>query len=69
MFFDHLNHSLISLGQLCDDGCTVVLTKNDLIVYKHNEKILKGIQRKTGVGLRDITFPQNIDTCNTSKIS
>ena len=27
IFFENLNHCLISIGQFCDDGCTVVLSK------------------------------------------
>ena len=32
--------SLISMGQLCDDGCKVVLDESDLAVVKHNNVIL-----------------------------
>ena len=32
--FDDLNHILISLGQLCDDKCAIVLTKKKLIANK-----------------------------------
>ena len=34
--------SLISLGQLCDDACQLLLDKNKLIVTKNNNKILYG---------------------------
>ena len=34
--------SLISLGQLCDDGCNVELDKLSLKVFKHDNLILKG---------------------------
>ena len=62
-FFDNLNHSLISLGQLCDSGCTIVLTKNDLIISKNNKQILKGICNETGDGLWDTRCPQDKVTC------
>ena len=39
--FNDLNHSLISLGQLCDDDCKVILTKKKLVAYKNNLKIFK----------------------------
>jgi hypothetical protein len=52
--FKDLNHSLISLGQLCDDGCKVILTKQKLFAYKNNVKILEGNRSTSGDGLWDI---------------
>ena len=34
--------SLISLGQLCDNDCTVILDKNKMLAIKKNEVILRG---------------------------
>jgi len=45
--------SLLSLGQLCDDGCDVLLHKNNLYAMKDKEIILKGFRNKTD-GLWDI---------------
>ena len=45
--------SLISLGQLCDDGCDVLLNKKDLKVFKDTRLILKGHRNLTD-GLWDI---------------
>ena len=45
--------SLVSLGQLCDDGCRVELTKTDLTVIKGNKRILHG-HRNQRDGLWDI---------------
>ena len=45
--------SLISMGQLCDDGCKVVLTKDHLIAVKEDEIILQG-KRNQADGLWDI---------------
>ena len=45
--------SLISLGQLCDDGCNVELDKLNLKVYKNHNLILKG-HRNLSDGLWDI---------------
>ena len=64
-----LNYSLIILSQLCDDDYTVVLTKHDLVVYKNNKQILKELRSKTGDGLWDIPFSQNITSNFTSNIS
>ena len=36
------NTSLMSLGQLADDGCVILLTKNHLNVFKNFESILQG---------------------------
>ena len=45
--------SSISLGQLCDDGCNVLLNKKDLKVFKDTKLILKGC-RNLSDGLWDI---------------
>ena len=34
--------SLLSLGKIYDDGCTVTLTKNKLDIIKNNNVILQG---------------------------
>jgi len=34
--------SLLSIGQLCDEGCTATFTKNKLYVYKDGKIILQG---------------------------
>ena len=47
------NTSLLSLGQLCDDDCTIALSKSDMKVYKNNNLILKGIRNITD-GLWDV---------------
>ena len=51
--------SLISLGQLCDDDCKVLLDKKELNVYKDDEVLLKGYRNPTD-GLWDIPIVQNI---------
>ena len=48
-----LNTSLISLGQLTDEGCTIVLTKKQLQVFKNYTKILQGYRNEVD-GLWDI---------------
>ena len=57
--FNDLNHSLISLGQLCDDNCTVIMTKKNLKVIKNNSLILMDTRSTTDDGLWDIPIPQN----------
>ena len=42
VFPDLHSTSLISLGQLCDDGCTIVLTDKGIFVFKQKEIILTG---------------------------
>ena len=56
--FPKLNYSLISLGQSCDNGYIVTLTKHDLIVKKNNQIVLKGNRRISGDKLLDIHLPQ-----------
>ena len=36
------NESLLSIGQLCDDNCSALFTKSDLLVFKNNKLILRG---------------------------
>ena len=51
--------NLISLGQLCDDGCHILLTKKNLYVCKNKALILKGYRNQSD-GLWDITLPQQM---------
>ena len=53
VFPDLHSTSLISLGQLCDDGCIVVLTDQGIFVFKQKEIILTGT-RNLNDGLWDI---------------
>ena len=52
--FKHLQSSLVSLGQLCDDGCTVLLDKENLLALKNEEILLRGQRSTSGDGLWDI---------------
>jgi hypothetical protein len=60
--------SLISLGQLCNDNCNVVLNKKKLFVFKDNKLILRGY-RNNQDGLWDIPLPQPSSTSSTSSFS
>ena len=51
------NPSLLSLGQLCDDGCIVHLTKSTIHVFKNEILVLSGI-RNPNDGLWDMPLPQ-----------
>ena len=51
--------SLISLGQLCDDDCKVLLDKKELNVYKDNQVLLRGYRNPTD-GLWDIPIVKSI---------
>ena len=55
--------SLISLGQLCDDNCDIILNKNEMCAYKNNKIILKGYRNHKD-GLWDIPIKK---TSITSK--
>ena len=48
--------SLLSLGQLADDGCQILLNKSTLKVFKKFHLILEGFWNKTD-GLWDVPFP------------
>ena len=56
--FPTLQSSLISLGRLCDDDCTVLLDKRKLRALKNNKIILEGSRSTSGDGLWDIPLPQ-----------
>ena len=60
--------SLISMGQLCDDGCVILLTEDKLRVLKNNKLILNGTRngqddlwdipiRKTSMSPQNYTLP------------
>ena len=54
--FTDLQNNLISIGQLCDDGCTVTFTKDQMIVTKNSTEILCGTRSKSGAGLYNVSF-------------
>ena len=47
------NSSLLSIGQLCDDGCSAIFTKEKLQVIKNNKIIMTG-KRNAEDGLWDV---------------
>ena len=55
------NSSLLSIGKLCDDHCTVIFTKKYLFVFKHNHLMLQGFRNQTD-GLWDVIFPMRTIT-------
>jgi hypothetical protein len=57
--FANLQHSLISLGQLCDDDCEIILNKKKLYAMKKNKIILQGTRSTNGDGLWDIPIQTN----------
>ena len=63
--------SLISLGQLCDDDCTVILDKYSLTATKNGQVVLTGT-RNPQDGLWDVsltTFNSNSTKSNTTNTS
>ena len=64
------NESLISVGQLCDDGCEVIFNKNMVQIKKNNTTILTG-SRSAKDKLYDIKLSSNeqIKTNATNKIN
>ncbi len=53
---DGLNTSLVSVGQLCDDGCVATFKKDSVIVTKNTKVVLQG-KRNYSDGLWNINFP------------
>ena len=58
--FDELKTPLLSLGQLCDDGCEIHLDSKNLIAVKNDKVVLNG-KRNLQDGLWDVPIPQNTD--------
>ena len=50
------NESLLSIGQLCDQGYKTVFTNTDLKIKKGHTTVLKGFRNKQD-GLWDVPFP------------
>ena len=55
--FKNLNHSLISLGQLCNNGCSIIINKNILKLTKNNNTIMNGICSASSDNLWDTKLP------------
>ena len=51
------NESLLSIGQLCDDGCIAIFEKSKLSILKNGKVILSGHRNSTD-GLWDVPFNQ-----------
>ena len=53
-------HSLLSVGQLCNDDCTAIFSKHKCTIYnkhnKHNKPVITGIQNHT-TGLYEQQMP------------
>ena len=50
--------SLLSVGQLCNDNCAALFTKEDMLIIKNNQIISRGLRNKFG-GLWNINFNAN----------
>ena len=65
--FPHLkSSSLLSLGQLCDDGCDVLLNRTSLHVFRNAQHILQG-QRNYIDGPWDV--PVAVNNSNNNKLN
>ena len=52
-------HSLLSVGQLCDDDCTAIFSKHKCTIYnKRNKPVITGI-RNHSMGLYEQSIPRN----------
>ena len=59
LIFPHVkNESLLSIGQLCDDGCMVIFTKEKFFVTKHGKTLFHG-KRNASDGLWDYNSENN----------
>jgi len=55
------NASLLSLGQLCDNDCKIILQKENMTVYKNNTIILTGLRNKRD-GLWDVQLNKKLSS-------
>ena len=53
----------MSIGQLCDDGCSIVFNERNLVAIKNNKVILQGT-RNYSDGLWDIPIHKKHITCD-----
>ena len=60
--------SLISLGQLCDDNCQVLLTKKNIHIVKNNKIVIQG-QHNMNDGLWDIPVSQSPESTKLTPIT
>ena len=60
--------SLLSLGQLADDGCLILLNKHFLKVFKNFDLILQGFRNKKD-GLWDVPLPQPVPQPTQQKLN
>ena len=63
IFRDLQSASLVSLGQLCDDNCNIILDKNTIQVFKDNTLIITGT-RNPQDGLWDIPLQPPVQKLN-----
>ena len=56
---DSKSVSLLSIGQLCDNGCNAYFTKNIIYIIHNNTIILEGHRKK---------YQRHVDNTRTSKI-
>ena len=65
LVYPHLtNESLLSIGQLCNQGCIAIFEKEHLYIMKNGKLILKGM-RNLKDGLWDVPFQEHkIDNIN-----
>ena len=67
IFPDLQSASLLSVGQLCDDGCDVTFTNVDVKAHKNGQTVLQGY-RNYNDKLWDIPFtPDGLHIANTPK--
>ena len=58
--------NLLSIGQLCNDGCTATFTKNTMTITKNDSIILSG-NRNHNNGMWYVPLPQN-HPCETANV-
>jgi hypothetical protein len=66
--FPKLQHSLLSIGTLCDHGCTALFNTNNIIIERNGQQIIVGHRHPTNkLWYLDLTQP--IQQINTSPAS
>ena len=58
---------IISLGVLCDYGCTITLDKQDMSVHKNGQEIIKGT-RNNKTGMWEVPLENQQSETETNKI-
>ena len=66
--FPNLHNNLISIGQLCNDGCMVTFNKSKIAISKNSQTLFCGHRSTTGDGLWNIDISHPSPSIHTATL-